>query len=137
MYSLIDLIVDCHHSKVNPQCTDVSQVFDVTAGHKEQLQFCRLGFETDICDTLTLMHIVCMCVGMLRVQILVHKVGFLVCIAIGILYIVLMPIVGFFLACCRCCGNCGGKMYQEQSSSIHCCRKTLYWCAFATTIIIL
>ncbi|XP_006808022.1 prominin-2 [Neolamprologus brichardi] len=70
-------------------------------------------------------------------EILVHKVGFLVCIAIGILYIILMPIVGFFLACCRCCGNCGGKMYQEQSSSIHCCRKTLYWCAFATTIIIL
>ncbi|XP_026046566.1 prominin-2 [Astatotilapia calliptera] len=70
-------------------------------------------------------------------EILVHKVGFLVCIAIGILYIVLMPIVGFFLACCRCCGNCGGKMYQEQSSSIHRCRKTLYWCAFATTIIIL
>ncbi|XP_063347590.1 prominin-2 [Pelmatolapia mariae] len=70
-------------------------------------------------------------------EILVHEVGFLVCIAIGILYIVLMPIVGFFLACCRCCGNCGGKMYQKQSSSIHCCRKTLYWCAFATTIIIL
>uniref|UniRef100_A0A3Q4H6N6 Prominin-1-A-like n=1 Tax=Neolamprologus brichardi TaxID=32507 RepID=A0A3Q4H6N6_NEOBR len=66
-------------------------------------------------------------------EILVHKVGFLVCIAIGILYIILMPIVGFFLACCRCCGNCGGKMYQEQSSSIHCCRKTLYWC-FLTNI---
>uniref|UniRef100_A0A669AV02 Prominin-1-A n=1 Tax=Oreochromis niloticus TaxID=8128 RepID=A0A669AV02_ORENI len=70
-------------------------------------------------------------------DILVHEVGFLVCIAIGILYIVLMPIVGFFLACCRCCGNCGGKMYQKQSSSTHCRRRTLYWCAFATTIIIL
>uniref|UniRef100_A0A3Q1F1R5 Prominin 2 n=1 Tax=Acanthochromis polyacanthus TaxID=80966 RepID=A0A3Q1F1R5_9TELE len=68
---------------------------------------------------------------------LVYEVGFLVCVAIGILYIVLMPIVGFFLACCRCCGNCGGKMYQKQTSAIHCRRRTLYWSAFVTTIIIL
>ncbi|KAM7385625.1 hypothetical protein PAMP_001700 [Pampus punctatissimus] len=70
-------------------------------------------------------------------DILVYEVGFLVCAAIGVLYIVLMPIVGFFLACCRCCGNCGGKMYQKQTSSIHCCRRTLYWSAFVTTVIIL
>ncbi|XP_054456485.1 prominin-2 [Anoplopoma fimbria] len=68
---------------------------------------------------------------------LVYEVGFLVCAAIGVLYIVLMPIVGFFLACCRCCGNCGGKMYQKQTSSIHCRRRTLYWTAFVTTVIIL
>ncbi|KAM7408753.1 hypothetical protein PAMA_002471 [Pampus argenteus] len=70
-------------------------------------------------------------------DILVYEVGFLVCAAISVLYIVLMPIVGFFLACCRCCGNCGGKMYQKQTSSIHCCRRTLYWSAFVTTVIIL
>uniref|UniRef100_A0A8C4EMY8 Prominin 2 n=1 Tax=Dicentrarchus labrax TaxID=13489 RepID=A0A8C4EMY8_DICLA len=68
---------------------------------------------------------------------LVYQVGFLVCVAIGILYIVLMPIVGFLLACCRCCGNCGGKMYQKQTSSIHCRRRALYWSAFITTVIIL
>ncbi|KAM4591088.1 prominin-2 [Odontesthes bonariensis] len=67
---------------------------------------------------------------------LVYEVGFLVCIAIGILYIVLMPIVGLFLACCRCCGNCGGKMYQKQTSSIHCHRRTLYLGTFVTTVII-
>uniref|UniRef100_A0A3B3B9Y9 Prominin 2 n=1 Tax=Oryzias melastigma TaxID=30732 RepID=A0A3B3B9Y9_ORYME len=70
-------------------------------------------------------------------KILVYEVGFLVCIAIGILYIVLMPIIGFILACCRCCGNCGGKMYQKQTSSIHCIRRTLYVFAWATTLIIL
>ncbi|XP_010735887.3 prominin-2 [Larimichthys crocea] len=70
-------------------------------------------------------------------EFLVYRVGFLVCAAIGVLYIVLMPIVGFFLACCRCCDNCGGKMYQKQTSSIHCRRRTLYWCAFITTVIIL
>ncbi|XP_041803369.1 prominin-2 [Chelmon rostratus] len=68
---------------------------------------------------------------------LLYQVGFLVCTAIGVLYIVLMPIVGFFLACCRCCGNCGGKMYQKQTSSIHCRRRSLYWSAFVTTVIIL
>ncbi|KAM9365200.1 prominin-2 [Pholidichthys leucotaenia] len=70
-------------------------------------------------------------------EILIYEVGFLVCIAIGIIYIILMPIVGFFLACCRCCGNCGGKMYQKQTSSIHSWRRALYWSAFITTIIIL
>ncbi|XP_053188901.1 prominin-2 [Scomber japonicus] len=70
-------------------------------------------------------------------EVLVYQVGFLVCIAIGIVYIILMPIVGFFFACCRCCGKCGGKMYQKQTSSIHCRRRTLYWSAFVTTVIIL
>uniref|UniRef100_A0A3P9LNM6 Prominin-1-A n=1 Tax=Oryzias latipes TaxID=8090 RepID=A0A3P9LNM6_ORYLA len=70
-------------------------------------------------------------------KVLVYQVGFLVCIAIGILYIVLMPIIGLFLACCRCCGNCGGEMYQKQTSSIHCRRRTLYVFAWATTLIIL
>lgn len=70
-------------------------------------------------------------------KVLVYEVGFLVCVAIGILYIVLMPIVGLFLACCRCCGNCGGKMHQKQTSSIHCRRRTLYCSTFVTTVIIL
>lgn len=77
------------------------------------------------------------CIFVFCVQTLMYEIGFLVCAAIGVLYIVLMPIVGFFLACCRCCGNCGGKMYQKQTSSIHCRRRTLYWSAFITTVIIL
>ncbi|XP_043993248.1 prominin-2 [Gambusia affinis] len=72
----------------------------------------------------------------LMTQILTYEVGFLVCIAIGILYIVLMPIIGFFVACCRCCGNCGGKMYQKQTSYINSLRRTLYFSVFAITIII-
>lgn len=70
-------------------------------------------------------------------EVLMYEVGFLVCAAIGILYIVLMPIVGLFLACCRCCGNCGGKMHQKQTSSVHCRRRALYWATFVTTVIIL
>ncbi|KAI4813157.1 hypothetical protein KUCAC02_024505 [Chaenocephalus aceratus] len=74
--------------------------------------------------------------GNLR-EFLVYDVGFLVCTAIGVLYIVLMPIVGFLLACCRCCGNCGGNMYQKQTSSTNCHRRSIYWTAFGTTAIIL
>uniref|UniRef100_A0A3B4B679 Prominin 2 n=1 Tax=Periophthalmus magnuspinnatus TaxID=409849 RepID=A0A3B4B679_9GOBI len=70
-------------------------------------------------------------------KVLVYGTGFLVCVAIGVLYIVLMPIVGLFLACCRCCGNCGGKMQQKQTSSIHCRRRALYSATFVTTVIIL
>ncbi|XP_046886101.1 prominin-2 [Hypomesus transpacificus] len=70
-------------------------------------------------------------------EFLVYEVGFLVCAAIGILYIVLMPLVGFIMACCRCCGNCGGRMYQQQTSSLHCHRRGLYCCTFITTLILL
>ncbi|CAL8300294.1 unnamed protein product [Merluccius merluccius] len=65
-----------------------------------------------------------------------YETGFLVCVAIGVLYIVLMPLVGIFLACCRCCGNCGGKMYQKQTSSINCRRRAIYWTLFVTTVVL-
>lgn len=70
-------------------------------------------------------------------KILVYEVGFLVCAAIGIFYIILMPLVGFFLACCRCCGNCGGHMYQQQTRGVHCQRRGLYWSTLITTLILL
>lgn len=104
-------------------------VFDVPTTHKAQPLFCHRSPEMDIS--------VVYCVCVFCFQAVVYQIGFLVCAIIGILYIVLMPMVGFFLACCRCCGNCGGKMYQKQTSSIHCRRRTLYWGLFITTIIIL
>ncbi|XP_061084205.1 prominin-2 [Conger conger] len=70
-------------------------------------------------------------------KVLRYEVGFLVCAAIGVLYIVLMPLVGFFFACCRCCGNCGGHMYQEQTKSTGCQRRGLYWALLCITIITL
>uniref|UniRef100_A0A8K9WPH0 Prominin 2 n=1 Tax=Oncorhynchus mykiss TaxID=8022 RepID=A0A8K9WPH0_ONCMY len=70
-------------------------------------------------------------------EILLYEVGFLVCAAIGIVYIILMPLVGFCLACCRCCGHCGGHMYQEQTKAVHCHRRGLYWATLLTTLVIL
>lgn len=78
-----------------------------------------------------------LCASPVCVQALVYEIGFLVCFAIGVVYIVLMPLVGILLACCRCCGNCGGKMQQKQKSSTSCRRRALYWGTFVTTVIIL
>lgn len=70
-------------------------------------------------------------------DVLLYELGFQVCLAIGVLYIILTPTVGLILACCRCCGNCGGKMYQKQTSSTNCHRRALFWSTFITTSIIL
>uniref|UniRef100_A0A8C5MCN8 Prominin-like protein n=1 Tax=Leptobrachium leishanense TaxID=445787 RepID=A0A8C5MCN8_9ANUR len=66
-----------------------------------------------------------------------YEVGFLVALAIGLVFIILMTLVGIFFACCRCCGNCGGKMYQKQTSSINCKRRFIYFFLWLITLIIL
>uniref|UniRef100_A0A671L4F7 Prominin-1-A-like n=1 Tax=Sinocyclocheilus anshuiensis TaxID=1608454 RepID=A0A671L4F7_9TELE len=70
-------------------------------------------------------------------QVLKYEIGFLVCVAIGILYIVLMPLIGLIFACCRCCGNCGGRMQQKQTTNIHCKRRSFYLATFLITVLIL
>ncbi|KAI7805457.1 putative prominin-1-A [Triplophysa rosa] len=70
-------------------------------------------------------------------EVLKYETGFLVCVAIGILYIILMPLIGLIFACCRCCGNCGGRMNQKQTSNIHCKRRSFYWSTFFITSLIL
>ncbi|XP_061545325.1 prominin-2 isoform X2 [Phycodurus eques] len=69
--------------------------------------------------------------------VLSYEVGFVLCAVIGILYVLLMPLVGSVLACCRCCGNCGGEMYQKQMPTIQLHRRTLYWSTVVTTLILL
>ncbi|KAM8806121.1 prominin-1-A-like [Eudromia elegans] len=59
-------------------------------------------------------------------ELLSYEVGFLVCAAIGLLFIVLMPLVGCCFCCCRCCGKCGGRMYQKQDRRSGCRRRALY-----------
>ncbi|XP_050982648.1 prominin-2 [Labeo rohita] len=70
-------------------------------------------------------------------EVLQYEIGFLVCVAIGILYIVLMPLIGLIFACCRCCGNCGGRMHQKQTKNIHCKRRSFYLVTFLITVLIL
>lgn len=59
-------------------------------------------------------------------QLLLYELGFLVCMAIGLLFIVLVPLVGCCFCCCRCCGNCGGHMYQKQGQQMGCRRRVLW-----------
>ncbi|XP_072335810.1 prominin-2 [Scyliorhinus torazame] len=70
-------------------------------------------------------------------KILWYEVGFIVCAAIGLLFFILMPLVGLCFCCCRCCGNCGGEMYQEQTESTNCKRKTLAAILFLVTTVML
>nr|XP_008114271.1 PREDICTED: prominin-1-A [Anolis carolinensis]XP_008114272.1 PREDICTED: prominin-1-A [Anolis carolinensis] len=70
-------------------------------------------------------------------EVLLYETGFLVCAAIGVLYIILVPLVGLFFCCCRCCGRCGGYMYQKQTKHIDCKRRSLFVSVLAVTIIIL
>ncbi|KAK7140282.1 hypothetical protein R3I94_012785 [Phoxinus phoxinus] len=70
-------------------------------------------------------------------EVLLYEIGFLVCVAIGILYIVLMPLIGLFFACCRCCGNCGGRMHQKQKTNTHCKRRSFYCSTLIITALIL
>ncbi|XP_060624228.2 prominin-1-A-like [Anolis sagrei] len=73
----------------------------------------------------------------LQKELLQYETGFLVCAAIGILFIILVPLVGLFFCCCRCCGRCGGYLYQKQTKHIDCRRRSLFVSVLAVTIIIL
>ncbi|XP_005048558.2 PREDICTED: prominin-1-A-like [Ficedula albicollis] len=58
-------------------------------------------------------------------ELLLYELGFLVCAAIGVLFIILVPLVGCCFCCCRCCGRCGGRMYQKQGGRTGCRRRAL------------
>uniref|UniRef100_A0A0B8RWQ1 Prominin-3 n=1 Tax=Philothamnus irregularis TaxID=1899461 RepID=A0A0B8RWQ1_9SAUR len=70
-------------------------------------------------------------------EMLKYETGFLVCTVIGLLFIVLVPLVGFYFCCCRCCGHCGGFMYQKQNKNTACKRRTLFCFLLGITVFVL
>ncbi|KAE8590583.1 hypothetical protein XENTR_v10018121 [Xenopus tropicalis] len=68
---------------------------------------------------------------------LTYEIGFLVALAFGVLFFVLMPLTGFCFCCCRCCGNCGGKMHQKQTKKMACKRRFIYIFLLCITLIML
>ncbi|NXJ47562.1 PRM1A protein, partial [Spizaetus tyrannus] len=42
------------------------------------------------------------CLSFFLSQLLLYELGFLVCMAIGLLFIILVPLVGCCFCCCRC-----------------------------------
>ncbi|XP_066277463.1 prominin-1-A-like isoform X2 [Branchiostoma lanceolatum] len=69
-------------------------------------------------------------------KIVLYSLGWAICAAIGILFIVIMPIVGLCFCCCRCCGNCGGKMQQTVRDNMVCKRRVFEVFLFVVTILI-
>lgn len=65
-----------------------------------------------------------------------YEIGFLICAAVGLLFAILMPIVGLFFCMCRCCDNCGGEMHQRQRKNADCRRGLLGTLLFSTSLVI-
>ncbi|XP_061690858.1 prominin-1-A isoform X6 [Syngnathoides biaculeatus] len=65
-----------------------------------------------------------------------YEVGFLVCAALGVLFAVLVPVVGLFFCLCRCCDNCGGEMHQRQRKNADCRRGLLGTLLFSASLVV-
>ncbi|XP_069557810.1 prominin-1-A isoform X7 [Brachyistius frenatus] len=72
----------------------------------------------------------------LTLQAIYYEIGFLVCATVGLLFAVLIPIVGLLFCMCRCCDNCGGEMHQRQRKNADCRRGLLGTLLFSTSLVI-
>ncbi|XP_038867576.1 prominin-1-A-like [Salvelinus namaycush] len=72
----------------------------------------------------------------LTLQAIYYETGFVVCAVLGLLFVVLLPLVGLFFCLCRCCDNCGGEMHQRQRKNADCQRGLLTTLLFATSLVI-
>ncbi|XP_066505055.1 prominin-1-A isoform X3 [Hoplias malabaricus] len=72
----------------------------------------------------------------LTLQVIYYEMGFVVCAAVGLLFVVLLPLVGLLFCMCRCCDNCGGEMHQRQRKNADCQRGLLTTLLLTTTFII-
>uniref|UniRef100_A0A8C9G6S7 Prominin-1-A-like n=1 Tax=Pavo cristatus TaxID=9049 RepID=A0A8C9G6S7_PAVCR len=70
-------------------------------------------------------------------ELLRYELGFLVCVAIGLLFAVLVPLAGCCFCCCRCCGRCGGRMSQKQGRQMRSRRRVLYGAVLLVSALLL
>jgi len=49
--------------------------------------------------------------------------GYTLCVAVGVAFIILMPIIGLFLCLCRCAGRCGAKRRYDDVVKRDRCRR--------------
>ncbi|CAL8286350.1 unnamed protein product [Arctogadus glacialis] len=66
-----------------------------------------------------------------------YEAGFLVCGSLGLLFLLLVPIVGTCFCVCRCCDNCGGEMHQRQRKNADCQRGFFTASLIVTSIFII
>ncbi|XP_067244967.1 prominin-1-A isoform X2 [Chanodichthys erythropterus] len=69
-------------------------------------------------------------------KVIYYEIGFVVCAALGLLFTVLLPLVGLLFCLCRCCDNCGGEMHQRQRKNADCLRGLLTTLLLTSTFII-
>ncbi|XP_053560092.1 prominin-1 [Bombina bombina] len=65
-----------------------------------------------------------------------YEVGFIIAAAVGVLFFLLMPLVGLCFCMCRCCDNCGGEMHQRQKKNADCQRGCFATFLFVTSLLI-
>ncbi|XP_035281496.1 prominin-1-A isoform X10 [Anguilla anguilla] len=69
-------------------------------------------------------------------KVMYYEVGFIVCAALGLLFVLLVPLVGLCFCMCRCCDNCGGEMHQRQRKNAECKRGFFATLLFTTSVFI-
>uniref|UniRef100_A0A8C2JU63 Prominin 1 b n=1 Tax=Cyprinus carpio TaxID=7962 RepID=A0A8C2JU63_CYPCA len=73
---------------------------------------------------------VCVCVCLVAIY---YELGFIVLTALGVIFVLFVPIVGLCFCVCRCCENCGGEMHQRQKKNGDCLRAhyfKLFMCVY-------
>ncbi|NXP54888.1 PRM1A protein, partial [Heliornis fulica] len=72
----------------------------------------------------------------LTLQAIYYEIGFIVSAALGLIFILLLPLVGLCFCMCRCCDNCGGEMHQRQKKNADCQRSCFATILFVASLII-
>uniref|UniRef100_A0A8C1QB33 Prominin 1a n=1 Tax=Cyprinus carpio TaxID=7962 RepID=A0A8C1QB33_CYPCA len=67
-------------------------------------------------------------------KVIYYEIGFVVCTALGLLFTVLLPLVGLLFCLCRCCDNCGGEMHQRQRKNTDCLRGLFATVSFKSSL---
>ncbi|XP_051983504.1 prominin-1-A-like isoform X2 [Xyrauchen texanus] len=70
----------------------------------------------------------------LLLQAIYYELGFIVLTVLGVLFVLLMPIVGLGFCVCRCFENCGGEMHQRHKKNADCQRGFYMASLIATSI---
>ncbi|XP_013910667.1 PREDICTED: prominin-1-A-like, partial [Thamnophis sirtalis] len=71
----------------------------------------------------------------LTLQAIYYEIGFIISAALGILFVLLLPLIGLCFCLCRCCDNCGGEMHQRQKKNVNCRRKCFSSLLLVTTLL--
>uniref|UniRef100_W5UFM4 Prominin-1-A n=1 Tax=Ictalurus punctatus TaxID=7998 RepID=W5UFM4_ICTPU len=72
----------------------------------------------------------------LTLQAIYYEIGFIVLATLGVVFVLLMPLVGLFFCLCRCCENCGGEMHQRHRKNADCQRGFYTFSLISSTVFI-